>query len=297
MSTQNIKKKARIRDLIKKNQKIFKCPVCSEPMTMNEYSLICKSKHCFDLAKKGYINLLTSSYVPVYSKELFAARHKICEIGFYGPLINKLGEIIEYYRILNNKKEIKILDAGCGEGSHTYELFKPSNEKLGYTFIGADISKDSINIAASNNADIIWCVADLARLPFQDKSFNIILNILSPANYAEFHRILNDEGIVVKVVPGAQYLQELRAIIFKDRDKVNYSNSRVINYFKQRLEVIDIQNISYKYTVEEQLLPYLIEMTPLTWGTSAENINDILKSKLPFVTVDLTLIVGEKRGK
>lgn len=296
MCINNIKKKDRIRELIQKNKNFFKCPVCNEAMFMNSFgSLICNSRHNFDLSKKGYLNLLTSSNASVYSKELFEARHRVCEAGFYTPLIDELAKIIDGYKKSMNRKEISILDAGCGEGSHIYSLFQKLNENQNNTYVGVDISKDSINIAARNNANIIWCVADLARLPFQNKIFDVALNILSPANYSEFDRILNDEGIVVKVVPGSNYLKELREIIYIDKEVSDYSNSKIINYFKEKLDALNIQNINYKFDVDKELLPHFIRMTPLTWGKSTERLKDIYKKNISSITVDLTLIIGTKK--
>ncbi|MGE4282722.1 MAG: methyltransferase domain-containing protein [Clostridia bacterium] len=296
MSIKSIKKKDKARELIKKNQRLLKCPVCSEPMFMNELnSLTCNSKHSFDLSKKGYLNLLTSSNVPVYSKELFEARHKVCAAGFYNPLIDILTKILTGYQNSVLEKEMTILDAGCGEGSHIYDISKKIKGNPNDTFVGVDISKDSINLAASNNADIIWCVADLARLPFQNRSFDVVLNILSPANYGEFDRILSDKGSVIKVVPGTQYLKELRETFYNDMETFNYSNSEVINYFGQRLDVADIQNINYEFGVDEELLPFLIKMTPLTWGKSIERLNDIFEKNISSITVDLAVIIGMKK--
>lgn len=296
MSINNIKKKDRMRELIQKNKSFFKCPVCSRSMSMNDFgSLTCSSKHNFDLSKKGYLNLLTTSNVPVYSKELFEARHRVCEAGFYSPLIDELGKIMDEYKKSMNYKKMSVLDAGCGEGSHIYSIFQTFKENQNNTYVGVDISKDSINIAARNNADIIWCVGDLARLPFQNKRFDIVFNILSPANYGEFHRILNDNGIVIKVVPGSKYLKELRETIYIDKDVSSYTNNKVINYFKQRLDTLDIQNINYKFNINQELLPHFIKMTPLTWEKSTEKLNHIYEKNISSITVDLTIIIGKKK--
>ncbi|MBB6214173.1 23S rRNA (guanine745-N1)-methyltransferase [Anaerosolibacter carboniphilus] len=293
MYTKSNKKKDRAKESIRKNQRLFRCPICGEAMGMNHaYSMICNSKHCFDLSKKGYLNLLTSRYKPVYSKELFEARHKVCEAGFYDPFINALAQIIGEYQ---KGKELNILDAGCGEGSHLYRLSQRIEKDARYTFMGVDISKDSIHIAANNSSDIIWSIADLARLPFQNSSFDVLLNILSPANYEEFERVLSNSAIIIKVVPEPQYLKELRETIYNDRKDMHYSNNKVINYFSQRLDVMDIQNISYKFAVDEKLLPYLIEMTPLTWGKSPERLNGIFEKNISSITVNLAIIIGRKK--
>ncbi len=296
MDLKKVKKKDRARESIKKNQSIFKCPICSSKMFLNDFNnLACSCKHSFDLSKKGYLNLLTTKSTPVYSKELFEARHKVCEAGFYHPLIDEMAKIIDRYEKSIDHKGINILDAGCGEGSHIYGISKKMVENQDNTYVGVDISKDSINIAARNNGDMIWCVADLAKLPFQNKSFHVVLNILSPANYGEFNRILREKGMVIKVVPGSQYLKELRETIYKDKNGSKYSNSEVIHYFKQKLEVKDLRNIHYKFDVKEDFLPYFIKMTPLTWGGNMERFYDIYEKNLSSITVDLTIIIGTKK--
>jgi 23S rRNA (guanine745-N1)-methyltransferase len=292
----NTKKKDRIRELIQKNESIFKCPVCNNAMFVNSLgNLACTSGHNFDLSRKGYLNLLTSSNAPVYSKELFEARHRVCEAGFYTPLIDEAVKAIDELRESLNYEEISILDAGCGEGSHIFSIFQRLEDSQTNTYVGVDISKDSINIASRNNADIIWCVADLARLPFQNKSFDVVLNILSPANYNEFERVLKDDGVVIKVVPGSNYLKELRETIYGDEDVSDYSNSKVIGYFKEKLNVKGIRSINYEFDVSKELLPFFIIMTPLTWGKSNDKLDDIYKKDISLITLDLTMIIGTKK--
>ena len=313
MNKKRIKKRDRIIRLLEKNKDLFKCPVCNEAMFMDNYSLTCNSGHNFDLARKGYLNLLLSGNPPVYSRELFEARHEVCKAGFYTPLIEEMAKIIVDYRKAIDQEKECILDAGCGEGSHIYSLsqilkgeqdYTYFEEKLKYTcfkeeqnctYIGVDISRDSINIAARNDADIIWCVADLARLPFQDRRFDVVLNILSPASYSEFERILKDQGIVIKVVPGSSYLKELREMLYRVEKHTEYSNSRVIEYFKDKLNLEDIRNIRYAFRFSKELLPYLIKMTPLSWGVNSKSLADIYWQDISSITVDLTLLIGSKK--
>lgn len=271
------------RELINDNINLFSCPICQEKMYINELgSLKCIKNHNFDISKKGYVNLLTTKATQSYSKSLFEARKKASELGFFNPLIEKIVEAINNY----HKNQVSILDAGCGEASHIYgikELLQNNNN----TYIGIDISKDGIHIA-SQNKGIILCVADLAKLPFQDKSFDIILNILSPANYLEFIRVLNDKGIIIKVVPKSHYLIELRNLLRNNDNE--YSNIDVINNFKQKLDVIDIQSLTYTFSVSSETLPYFLKMTPLTW-----RLDDKLVKNISSLTVDLMIIVGKSK--
>lgn len=279
---------------IQKNQAAFKCPVCGGTMAIkNHNSLICKNGHCFDLSRTGYLNLLASRNNAVYSKELFEARHQICFKGFYDPLIEALGETIQKYREVSNIANLSILDAGCGEGSHLYHLSRRMKDSSEYSLFGVDIAKEGVKIASKNDADIVWVVADLAKLPFRNSIFNVILNILSPANYLEFERVLASEGIIIKVVPEKSYLEELRTVIY---DSNNYSNDKIIDYFSNKLTLVSKQNIRYQFDVDETVLPQLIKMTPLTWGGNTGESDSLHKINLKSVTVDLTIIVGRKKS-
>lgn len=294
MYINKVKKKDRAAEIIRENQKRFRCPICSGDMTIKGfYSLVCGSNHSFDISRKGYLNMLTSPCNIVYPKELFEARHKVCEEGFYDQLIDEIINTIEKYKKSQDKKELTILDAGCGEGSHLYRMSQRIKEDLKYNLFGVDISKEGINIASNNSSDVIWTVADLTRLPFQNRSFDVVLNILSPANYLEFDRILDDEGIIIKIVPGQLYLQELRQAIYKNK---KYSNDKVVDYFTSKLEVVHVENISYKFSIDDELLPILIKMTPLTWGENVEGRDNLSKLDVSAITVDLTILVGKKKS-
>nr|WP_261383929.1 hypothetical protein [Bacillus licheniformis] len=37
---------------------------------------------------------------------------------------------------------------------------------------------------------------------------------MSPSNYAEFERLLSDDGIVLKVIPRSGHLKELRRFLY-----------------------------------------------------------------------------------
>lgn len=195
-------------------------------------------------------------------------------------------------------EQIKILDAGCGEGSHLADILKylHTNTKLEFDFTaaGIDISKEGIHIASREYSDIIWCVADLAKIPFIDKQFDIILNILSPSNYSGFSRVLSDKGILIKVVPGSNYLKELRDIFYDKTDKQTYSNEKVIKHFENNFHILDIEQIEYSAEVTKANFQHLINMTPLSWGTTMENMKKALSMDISSITVDLNILIGKK---
>lgn len=277
-------------------ESIFKCPVCAATMAIvDSKSLVCSKNHTFDLAKQGYVNLVTRPLATKYDKELFESRKMIAESGFFEPLSEMIASLIKE-EVHCADKPIKILDTGCGEGSHLSSIkdkihSQSLNEVVG---VGVDLAKEGIIVAARSFSNLIWCVADLANGPFNDKTFDVVLNILSPSNYGEFNRLLSDSGIVIKVVPRTDYLKELRDVFFEESDKQSYSNQNIVERFSDNFDSIDKQSLCYTFTLNSELLPHLIRMTPLSWGATAEKVQTVLAMGLTEITVDLDILIGRK---
>ncbi|RBP64495.1 23S rRNA m(1)G-748 methyltransferase [Alkalibaculum bacchi] len=280
---------------IKNNIKVFKCPICESSMEIVEYnSLRCKKNHCFDLSKNGYINFLLHNVKTEYNRSMLESRNIICKSGFFTPLIKKISEIITLQQIKSSNK-INILDIGCGEGSHLSQIIENiSNGSISYEGIGIDISKDGIHIASREYKECIWCVGDLTKNPFKNQSFDIILDVLSPSNYAEFNRILKKNGLLIKVVPGSNYLRELRDAFYNETEKETYSNERVINHFKKNYQLLSTHSLEYKAPIDKTNLEHLISMTPLSWKVSQERIQQVLHSDIQEISVEFTILLGQK---
>ncbi|MBP3038745.1 methyltransferase domain-containing protein [Bacillaceae bacterium Marseille-Q3522] len=280
---------------MKRFENIFTCPVCGGDMKIvSSKSLVCVNGHLFDLAKQGYVNLTTHPVTVKYDKKLFTARKTVMDSGFFTPLIKQISEYIK--KEFDNNQKINILDAGCGEGSHLAAI--KNNIDLQHksaAIVGIDLAKEGISKAAKNHPEIIWCVADLANSPFKDHTFHVILNILSPANYTEFHRLLNENGIVMKVIPQRDYLKELREIFFAGQEKQAYSSENTQEIFSTHFEVIEKQPLRYCVNVDQSTLEPLIRMTPLSWGAKEEKIQSVLESQLDQITVDFVILIGKKK--
>ncbi|MFF2089850.1 putative RNA methyltransferase [Paenibacillus sp. NPDC058174] len=275
---------------------IFICPICSHPVkVMDLRSLICSNHHCFDISKRGYVNLLSQPHKTKYDKKLFESRKVISQSGYFDPLIARISENM-LAELEPAGKMVKILDAGCGEGSHLSDiqqriLEQAQCDSLG---IGVDISKEGIDMASKGPSKAIWCVADLANCPFADKQFHFILNILSPSNYSEFHRILADDGMVIKVIPGSKYLQEIRGIFYKKTARSVHSNENTFELFIRNFDLVDTQHVQYSVTLDHKYKEQLIHMTPLSWGAAEELIQQVLSNNKLEVTFDFTILLGKK---
>jgi 23S rRNA (guanine745-N1)-methyltransferase len=287
---------------IRDNIHMFKCPICGGRMrTVGLKSIVCSKSHCFDLSKRGYVNMLQSPVKTEYNKPMLQSRNQIIKSGLYKPLTEKLCQVIIDETGSGGKGQgicrpnIKILDAGCGEGSHLAQVVSglKAASDIEITAVGIDISKDGIQIASRDYPDLIWCVADLTNVPFADHHFDVVLNILSPSNYAEFGRLLPTGGILIKVVPGSDYLIELRQFLYDNTDKQEYSNERVIEHFEDSFDIVATHRVFYKTPIDRNNLEHLIRMTPLSWGAKEHRLREALDAGIDSITVDMTVLWGQ----
>ncbi|NLO97807.1 MAG: methyltransferase domain-containing protein [Peptococcaceae bacterium] len=274
---------------------VFQCPICSEQMRLkitSSKSLICLNGHCFDISKQGYVNLLPHAGKTKYNKQLFTSRKILSENGLFDPLIQQISGLI-------NKASppggmIKILDAGCGEGSHLFRLHQELKAAGSCTVlgVGVDISKEGVQMASKNYPQLLWCVGDIANCPFQSGQFDFISNILSPSNYSEFQRLLRAEGLIFKVVPNRGYLQELRQLFFASTDKQAYNNDNTLELFRAKLDLLDVRELQYSVTLNQALIPHLVNMTPLSWGADENRKQKVLAMNSLEITIDLSILIG-----
>ena len=90
------------------------CPVCGNALEKREKQYICANGHSFDIARQGYVNLLTvqhkHSLDPGDTKEQVLSRRAFLDGGFYAPIAEALITAAKEYGASG-----EILDVGCGE--------------------------------------------------------------------------------------------------------------------------------------------------------------------------------------
>ncbi len=269
---------------VNKFKSMFACPICHSPLkVMESKSLICINHHTFDFTKQGYINFTNRPVNTKYNKELFEARRNLIVDGFFKPLSREIARIINAH----SGNTISILDTGCGEGSHLYNICGIIDKDV--VGVGIDISKEGIRSASKSYNDKIWAVADLANTPFQDETFDVILNILSPSNYTEFNRLLKTNGAVIKIVPQSGYLKELRERIFENRP---YSNVDTIKKFHENFQFVESKRLTYTKRLEKSSINWLVQMTPMTWSKK-EKVSQLINEESAQITIDLDILIGK----
>lgn len=250
----------------------FRCPICHGALFTQGNSLRCQSRHTFDIARQGYVNLLARQAAGLYGdRALFRARRDAFEKGFFAPLC-------EAVRRLSREGGV-VLDAGCGEGSLLSTVLRP-----GQTGIGLDIAKHAVQMAAAHNPAIHYCVADLCDLPLPDASVDTLLNVLTPANYASFARVLKPGGQLIKVIPNGGHLRELREEIGKTAPPEEPQDTEAA--FTKRLSLVHREKLRYTVACDVALYESVFRMTPLTFGAAPR------EGASGCVTVDVTILSG-----
>lgn len=267
------------------SEEIFRCPICKRTFSPPENgSFVCENGHCFDLSSKGYINFLSSksggnthsSGDARYDGELFSHRRAVFRDGFYAPVADAITGLATRYLPENGRV---VIDAGCGEGYYSHFLA----QKMEAEVYGIDNSKDAVLAAAKTSGNARFMVADLANMPVQTGAAGLVLNILTPANYGEFARVLCKDGTVIKAIPGERYLQELRACVFAQND---YSNQKIIDHMAEHADIAEHKIIEYTLSVSHGQLFSFYKMTPMT--THVQTDADALAA-IRHITIHLEL--------
>lgn len=256
---------------------LFACPVCGENLVGLGTSLACANGHRYDLNKKGTVNFLNAPVNTEYGEEMLAARRRVLNAGFFNPFLTEMARQL--------RPDDRLLDIGCGEGTPTARLAQKAQLTVGF-----DISAPAIKLAGALDTPALFCVADLARLPFADNSFSAIADIFSPGAYAEFERVLAPGGRILKIIPNSGYLRELRHALYAGEDKEHYSNAKVKDHFMTRYPECTATPITYDFDCTPELFADIVMMTPLTWQAPADKRADLLAHPLASIHVDVELI-------
>ena len=229
------------------------CPICGEKLNHLGKQYVCSQNHSFDVARQGYVNLLTvqqkHSLNPGDTREQVLSRREFLEAGFYAPIADTL---IETARELGLSGQI--LDAGCGEGWYSARLA----DALDAPLTGLDISKEAVRCAAAKYKGKQWLCATAAHIPVEDGSVSLLMSLFAVTLPEEFHRVLKEDGWFFQVLAAQDHLLGLKGIIYdrlvlKEKDTVPELPGFVL---------VKSVPIRFSFTVEGAQIQNLFSMTP-----------------------------------
>ena len=186
------------------------CPVraCGLPLRRDDRRFACGRAHAFDIARRGYVNLLQPqdrrSAQPGDSADAVRARARLRRLGVERAFIDAVAA-----RVPAGAADA-VLDVGCGDGAH---LAAAVSRTAGQGY-GLDISTPAVDAAAKAHPQLHWVVANADRfLPYAAASFTAVLSVTARVNAVEFRRVIRDDGALIVVVPAPEDLIELREVV------------------------------------------------------------------------------------
>ncbi|HEX8630653.1 MAG TPA: methyltransferase domain-containing protein [Catenuloplanes sp.] len=197
----------------------LRCPLCHGPLATGGpdagHALRCPRGHTFDVARQGYVNLLTGrSPHPGDTTAMVAARAAFLAAGHYDFVRTALIAAADQPPATAQPATAQpatgqrlILDAGAGTGWHLAGLLAALPAAVG---LALDVSTAALRRAARAHPRVAAGCADTwTGLPVADASADLVLNVFAPRNGPEFHRVLRPDGALLVVTPDHDHLAEL----------------------------------------------------------------------------------------
>jgi len=273
----------------------FSCPIDSMPLLKDGRSLICEQGHSYDIAKTGYINLLPvqnkRSKDPGDSKEMVAARQAFLNQDHYLPVVHAISsswpDLSTTQAQPHTDSQIRILDAGCGEGYYLDQLnklFIEQNKAVALT--GLDISKWAVTAASKRHKNVSWVVGSNASLPVPENRYDVVLCLFGFPVFTEFSRVLSDSGLLLLVESGADHLIELRKILYPSIHEYKSTHKDGVEGFELVSE--SIQNFSFDLNSQTEI-QQLLSMTPHIHKASYEGREALKTLSSITLTADIKL--------
>lgn len=273
---------------------IFSCPVCGNSLSVVGRTYKCVKNHCFDMAKSGYVNLLTSdrmnSKLPGDNKLMVRARRDFLSRGYYANLADALSTLVCRY----SGEDVALLDAGCGEGYYTEKVAGVLLEKgVCLRAGGFDISKNAADLAARSGINNIeYSAASVFHIPALSGSVNVLLSVFSPFCADEFLRVLSDDGLLFMVIPDRRHLWELKCVLYEKP----YEN-QVKDYALDGFELIEAVDVpENKIFIDNHSdIESLFTMTPYYYNTRQEDKQKLEKLDTLETTTSFKILIYRKK--
>ncbi len=244
------------------------CPKCGGALSREGKSFLCPQRHCFDIAKSGYVNLLTSdrmnSALPGDNKLMVQSRKKFLDKDYYKPLADALCSTVLRYA----QSGCTVLDAGCGEGYYTEKIAAALNSLNGMNaeILGLDISKSAADYAARRTKSAQFAVASVFHIPVGTESCHIVTSLFAPWCGEEILRVLKKDGILIMAIPSERHLWQLKCAVYDEP----YPNE-VKDYKLDGFEFLGAEKVSGEIFLPcNEDIAALFSMTPYFYKTGAE---------------------------
>ncbi|MGI5190510.1 putative RNA methyltransferase [Promicromonospora sp. CA-289599] len=242
---------------------LLRCPSCGAELTPADGALRCPRRHSFDLARHGYVGLLTGARATSGDDGPMArARRDFLAAGRYAPVRDAVAELAAEADLSgrSRRQPATVVDVGCGTGYYLAGVLDALPDAVG---LGLDTSGHALRVAAKAHERAAAATWDVFRpFPIASEQVDVVLDVFAPRNPAEFHRVLRPGGVLVVVRPFGGHLAELRSqvtqMVTVDPDKERRLHQALDPYFEPARTV----EVEYTTPLTRQEAVDLVLMTP-----------------------------------
>ncbi|MEV1290774.1 putative RNA methyltransferase [Pseudonocardia sp. NPDC049635] len=183
------------------------CPHCgAAPLQRDARSLRCPRGHSFDIARQGYVSLLSGRRRHRGDDAaMVAAREAVLGGGHYQPLRSTITALVAEHSPPTTRL---VVDLAGGTGHYLSPILDALPASWGLT---VDLSAAALRRASRTHRLAAAVAADVWEpLPLAGRTAGVVLSVFGPRNTTEIDRILTADGIVTLATAGPEHLWELR---------------------------------------------------------------------------------------
>ncbi|WP_016698676.1 putative RNA methyltransferase [Actinoalloteichus spitiensis] len=187
---------------------VLACPHCGRACSAVPSGLRCEEGHHFDVARQGYVSLLTGRHSGHGgdTAAMVADRADFLAAGHYAP-IRDLVAATAATAVESGGGPARVVEVGAGTGYYLAGVLDRLSRSRG---VAVDVSRYAARRAARCHPRAGAVVADAwAGLPVRDHAVDLVLNVFAPRNPVEMRRVLAADGVLLVVTPEDHHLAEL----------------------------------------------------------------------------------------
>ncbi|MEV1133531.1 putative RNA methyltransferase [Rhodococcus coprophilus] len=271
---------------------LLACPHCHSAMDLDDSTVLCELGHSFDVARQGYVSLLTGTATPFTgdTADMIAARADFLGAGYYDAVRDAVASACSSA----SEEDPRILEVGAGTGQYLQTVLDALPGARG---IGLDVSKPAVRRIARAHPRAGSVLADVWRqLPVRSGSLTHVLSVFAPRNAAESHRVLVPGGALVVASPTTEHLRELVALpgmVSVDDRKTERLSAALSGLFERTART----PVQFSVALPRPALAHLAGMGPSAHHlTSAERTALLAALPDPFdVTVSVVVSTWTRR--
>jgi 23S rRNA (guanine745-N1)-methyltransferase len=258
---------------------LLACPECGSGMESRDRALRCGLGHSFDIAKQGYVSLLTGASTKMTgdTAAMLDARATFQVGGHFAPIADAVAAAVAADDpsgpVLDGDA---VLEVGAGTGYY----LSAALDAVPARGIALDVAKPAARRCARAHPRAASVLADAWRgLPVRDGALRRVVSVFAPRNPSEVARALTADGRFVVATPTPRHLTELidpLGMVTVDPDKDRRLTEAMSGHFapidrnlveySMKLTPTDIRNVvamgpSAHHAPHLDALPDTVEVT------------------------------------